>query len=176
MPITIKVDDVEYFDNETERFIYIEGGKFTFEHSLVSLSKWEAIWRVPFLTAELSGEQLTSYLTCMCYDNDFYAHHLTSDVVRTLTEYIGTTPSATTIQNGSNNKSTSVMTSEVIYSIMVAARVPFECQHWNLNRLLILLGVISENNSEKKPMTQQEILEQNRRLNAERQEKYNTKG
>ena len=81
-------------------------------------------------------------------------------------------PTATVInpvEKPSNNGM--VMTSEVIYAYMANARVPFECDTWNIHRLLTLLGVIGEFNAPKKKKSTSQILDDYDRINNERQEK-----
>ena len=60
------------------------------------------------------------------------------------------------------------MTSEVIYAYMANARIPFECETWNLHRLLTLLNVIGELNAPKKKQTESQTLAEYDRINQER--------
>ena len=67
------------------------------------------------------------------------------------------------------------MTSEVIYAVMVETGIPFECQDWHINRLLMLLNVLDLRANPKK-MSRNEIYKQNTDLNEQRKARYNTKG
>lgn len=175
--ITITISDIELYDNTSEQFVTATGGTFRFEHSLDAIAKWEAKWKLPFLSTKLTNAQLNEYYLMMCLDKGFGKQHLIPEVVEKLTEYMNDAYTATTIQNDNNSPSSQkVMTCEVIYALMVAAHVPFECSGWNINRLMTLLRVISIQSEEPKKMSPQEVLEQNRRLNEERKLKYNTKG
>lgn len=177
--IEIHIPQIEYYDNEKEEFIYLEGGTFTFEHSLASISEWESKWRLPFFNTNLNMEHLTDYFKHMCLEEHFTDLHITHDVIDRLTAYINEEPTATTFQNENNSKkkgNNKVLTSEVIYSMMVTAQVPFEADRWNVYRLLALLRVISVNNQPAKKMRTQEVLQQNAKLNAERKKKHNTRG
>ena len=174
--ITITISDIELYDNSKEEFTTKKGGSFRFEHSLIALSKWESKWKVPFLATKLNNAQTMSYLEMMCLDKGFTRDHLTPEVVEELTEYMEDTHTATIISGSDNDKPGPIMTSEVLYAYMVTAGVPFECAKWNINRLIMLLNVISKQQSPPKKMSNSEILQQNARLNAERKAKLKTKG
>lgn len=45
--LTIKIPDMEYFDEESQEFVSIKGRILELEHSLISISKWEAKWHKP---------------------------------------------------------------------------------------------------------------------------------
>ena len=173
--ITITISDIELYDNTSEEFVTAKGGVFRFEHSLESITKWESEWEIPFLNAKLTNAQLMHYYQLMCVDEGLTREHITPQVVEALSEYMGKTQTATTFQNEGKGDSR-IMTSEVIYAMMAAAQVPFECERWNIHKLLVLLRVISANNAPPKKMSRDEILAQNARLNRERKAKMNTKG
>ena len=58
---------------------------------------------------------------------------------------------------------------------MIALGIPFECEKWHLNRLMTLIRVVSTKSAPPKTMSKDEILAQQRRLNAERKARLNTK-
>lgn len=180
MILTLEIPDVELFDARTQTFINVPGGVFRFEHSLWTISKWEYKWHVSYLYSlqnkTITPEQEIDYFLCMCLDDGLQEEHLTNNVLKQLYEYIQNPASATVIksnQNGGNNK---ITTSETLYGLMTMSAIPFECEHWHLNRLLMLLQVVADYHSPKKKMTREEVLSQNAKLNAERKAKYNTKG
>ena len=182
--ITITTSHTELFDSEKEEFIIIPEQTFRFEHSLHAIAQWEAKYKVPYMLAVdpksecyWNTEQQLDYFKFMCVTPGFTEQHATYDVIEKLSNYISDPATATTIsnQNGSSG-SGSIMTSESIYALMVVGNIPFECEYWNFNRLIVLINVVASHHAPKKKMTRQEIFEQNRRLNEERKQKYNTKG
>ena len=50
--LEINVGPIELWDEKNEEFIQIKGGKLVLEHSLVSMSKWEAKWMKTFLSSK----------------------------------------------------------------------------------------------------------------------------
>jgi hypothetical protein len=69
-----------------------------------------------------------------------------------------------------------IITAEVIYYWMVAHSIPFECQHWHINRLLTLIRVCNEKSQPEKELTPSEIAARNRRINEERRSELKSRG
>ena len=70
-----------------------------------------------------------------------------------------------------------IITSEVIYSWMVSLGIPFECEKWHINRLMVLIHMCSlDQNGGGKKMSRKDIYSQNRALNAARRQKLGTRG
>src|SRR5699024_12037141 len=63
--------------------------------------------------------------------------------------------------------------------MMFSNQIDISCEHWNLNRLLVLLKVFSEKAKESDPnrkkMSQADIIARNRQLNEARKKKLNTR-
>ena len=56
----------EHWDEKKQEFVYNKEVSLQLEHSLVSLSKWEAKWKKPYLSREpLSYEETVDYIRCM---------------------------------------------------------------------------------------------------------------
>ena len=100
---------------------------------------------------------------------------LNAEHYKAIQDYMDDPMTATTINRRNQSKKREVIPAEVIYYWMIALNIPFECQKWHLNRLLMLVDVVSlKNNPEK--MSKSDILRSNRELNAARRKRLNTKG
>lgn len=179
--LQITVPAIEMFDEVNQEFIQTKEQTLQLEHSLVSLSKWEAKWNKAFLTKEeKSAEETLDYVRCMTItknvDPSVYSR-LSKENIQQINDYIGAPMTATHIPKGKNtglNRET--VTSELIYYWMVALNIPFECQKWHLNRLITLIEVCNIKSQPPKKMSKREIASRNAALNAARKRKLNTKG
>ena len=176
--IKLHLEDATFFDETTNEFTTVAGGDYTFEHSLKAIADWESRWRKPFLINEKkTTEQLLDYYIDMAVGPKPNPYLFTPDAINALNQYISDSPTATRItskESGAQNHS--YVTSESLYAMMAMGGVPFECDTWNINRLVILLQVISERSKPQKKMSARQILAQNRKLNEERRRKMKTKG
>lgn len=61
--LEITVPGAEWYDERTELFCYTKETTLRLEHSLISLSKWESKWNVPFYADEpaKTPEMMTDY-------------------------------------------------------------------------------------------------------------------
>ncbi len=182
MPIEITIPELEDWDEAKREFI-IREPKITLklEHSLVSISKWESKWHKAFLgRAEKTNEEVLDYIKCMTLTqnvNDNVYLRLTADNISDISKYIEDPHTATVIRDDSNSpKSREIPTSELIYYWMITLNIPVEFQKWHLNRLLTLIRVCNFKNSPPKKMSQSDIMERNRALNAARRERLHSKG
>lgn len=185
--LTINVTPKEAFDEKTNTFTKTEGCTLCLEHSLVSISKWEAKWHKPFLgDSQKTDEELKSYIKCMTITQkvkDEVYETLSSSELKTINDYIGDSMTATTFSNrrqveGQATRKSEIITSELIYYWMVAYQIPFECQRWHLNRLLTLIKICSIKNDTGKnnKMSKKAILSNNAALNAARRKQSGSKG
>ncbi len=178
--LTLTVPMKEYFNDATSEFVTVPGRTLRLEHSLVSVSKWESKWEKPFLSREpMSRAESLDYIRCMTLDEDvdprvYWA--LDADMVKQIERYIEAPMTATKIEETHPGSGGSVLTAEVIYYYMVALHIPFSCESWHLNRLLTLIRVCNEKNRPAKPMTQREIMQQNRKLNEKRRRALRSRG
>lgn len=179
---TIIIPASEAYDEENEKFVEIKEQKLVLEHSLVSISKWESKWKKPFITdKEKTLEELQDYIRCMTLtqnvDEKVYKF-IPPNIMNEVIEYMNDPMSATWFSdvNKHNGRNGEVITSELIYYWMTAANIPIECQKWHLNRLMTLIRIAGEKNQAPKKMSKNDILKQNKSLNAMRRAKAKSRG
>lgn len=180
--LRIKVPAHEVYDESKNEFVEIKEQTLIMEHSLISISKWEAKWHKPYLSnSEKTSEEVFDYLRCMTIqpsnvDSNVY-RCLTSENVEEISNYIKDPMTATTISHFGRTASREVLTSEVIYYYMIAQNIPVEFEKWHINRLITLIEVCAiKNNPKQKKMSRSEIAKQNRAINKARRAKYGTRG
>lgn len=180
--LSLEISDREVFDQEQEIFRPVNPVTLQFEHSLVSLSKWESKYEKPFLSdKQKTNEEVRDYIGMMLLTPDApsdFVSKLSTAQMNVLTDYISSKQTATWFKDSTNQRKSSqeVITAEVIYYWMVSLEIPFECQYWHLNRLMTLIKVINRKNAPKKKMSTADNIAQRRALNEARRKKYNTKG
>lgn len=176
----IFIKEKELWDEKNRIFINVKPQTITLEHSLVSVSKWESKWHVPFFSKEPKTSEMTmDYIKAMTITqnvNPNVYECLTSEDFKEITSYIEDPYTATTINDTREKPNREIITSELIYYWMIMWNIPFECQKWHINRLLTLIRVCSIKNQPEKKMSRSEILRQNSAINAARRKKWNTKG
>lgn len=181
--LRIVIPTTEFWDEKNNEFISVKGCELQLEHSLVSISKWESKWNRSFLSkVEKTNEETLDYIRCMTLTQnvnpEVYKCLTNADIVR-ISDYINAPMTAVHFFNDNDeNRHNRTITSEVIYSWMIALNIPFECQKWHLNRLLTLIRVcnIENNKSKKSKKSSREIASRNAALNAARRKQYNSKG
>ena len=183
--LQLRIEPKELWDEDKCEFFYIPQHTTTLnlEHSLISISKWEAKWKKAFLGREQkTPEQSLDYIRCMTLTpnvskNVYMA--LNNDHMKLVNDYIDDPMTATTFsqaQEARSGFSREIVTSELIYYWMTIHHIPMECQKWHLNRLLTLIKVCNIKQQKPKKMSQRAIYEQNRALNAKRRAALNSKG
>lgn len=180
--LTIVIPEEERWDETNEEFVYGKSYTLQLEHSLISLSKWEAKWHKPFMSKDgMTTEQTIDYIKCMTITQnvpDEVFNRLSDENYNDVIAYIESPMTATwfskTEEKGKINNEQ--VTSELIYYWMIALQIPFECQKWHINRLLTLIRVCTIKNQPPKKMSQAEIAKRNRELNEMRKKAMNTRG
>jgi hypothetical protein len=179
--LTITVGGNESYDEETQRISIVGGTLLQLEHSLVSLSKWEAIHEKPFLDdAAKTPEEVLSYVECMLV-GDFprgeILQQLSQENLEEINAYIDAKMSATWFSDVvPETRSSEKITSELIYYWLTVFNIPFACENWHLNRLFTLIRIANVKQAKPKKMSKAEVAQRNRELNARRKAQLGTKG
>lgn len=179
LTIQIPMSD-EFYDEGSNKFV-TPTQTIQLEHSLVTLAKWEAHFEKPFLSAEdKSAVETLWYIQAMCVTPDvppeaFYK--LSNANVEAINAYINGKQSATWFNENVNQRaSKEVITAEIIYYWMIALNIPFECEHWHLNRLFTLIKVNNQKNQPAQKMSRREMLEQRKAMNEQRRQQLGSRG
>jgi hypothetical protein len=179
--LTIIVPGVEMFDDKSQEFVTRDDVTLELEHSLASLSKWESKYERPFLgEIEKTNEEIFDYIKLMTVTPDVPEEvysKLSENNLTEINDYIESKMTATWFSEAPGApKSRDVITAELIYYWMIVFNIPFECEHWHLNRLFTLIRVCNIKQSKPKKMSRGEVAARNRELNAQRRAQLGTKG
>lgn len=182
--LELKLTKSEVYDEESSRFITQDETIVRLEHSLVTLSAWEAKYKKPYLSDHVkhkkTREETLDYIRIMVQDRlDFdIVSYLTDSQVKEISGYISDPHTATTVpqQKTTARINREVVTAELVYYWMVSLNIPFETQHWHLNRLITLIQVINHKNTPAKKTPASTLASQRRALNAQRKSQYGTNG
>jgi len=154
--LTLVLKPKEQFSEKTMKLTEIPMAEVKLEHSLLSISKWEAKWEVPFLTdTDRTPEQMMDYIFCMAIDPKYLnaLRYVDNEEVSAISAYINSKQTASTVKPPkSGNGPNQVITSELIYSWMAQYRIPYACEKWHLNRLLIhiaIMGALNDTDGKK---------------------------
>lgn len=166
------IPEGEFYDEALDKFISSGSCMLELEHSLFSMSKWEAFFHKPFLgRSQKTTDEILWYIKAMTLTetNDSTFDRLTSENMNAINDYINNPMTATTFSSEENRKATrEIITTELIYYWMCALSIPFETQYWHINRLLTLIKIANLKNSPQKKLSKAEIAQRNRALNRQR--------
>lgn len=180
--LEVIIPAIEGYDEDNNEFVILEPAySIQLEHSLASVSKWESKWCKPFYSKkEKTQEEVMDYIKCMTISQNVDSRvydRLTKDNIDKIIDYIEAPMTATTITDNRNNKkSREIVTAEIIYYWMISLNIPFECQYWHINKLLIQIQVCNIKNTPPKKMSKRDIFKHNAALNAAQKKKFNTRG
>lgn len=173
--LILTISPKELYDETRNEFIECPSVTLQLEHSLLSISKWEAKWKKPFMDKkEKTYEEFIDYVRCMTItpkvDPTVYLR-LTQKHFKAIDQYIHDPMTATTFHSWKQEKpGKKIITSELVYYWMVAAQIPWEAEKWHFNRLMTLIRIYGIENSNSK-MSKKDIYKQNRAMNAARHAK-----
>ena len=152
--LVIDMEEQEFFDSERQMFVYESPCTVRLEHSLISISRWEAKWHKPYLPSiyvpGIQGpEEELDYIRCMIIGktDEGIPRVLMTGYKQLIEDYISNPHSASTVhrigegQQGKLPRKT--ITSEIIYYWMLRFGIPLECDKWHFNRLLMLIDTFN---------------------------------
>lgn len=182
--LQITIPDKEFLNEETMEFFTVKGAKLTLEHSLISISKWESIRKRPFFSdEEMNLQDTIEYVKCMTLTQNvdpLVYSILTSDNIKQIQAYINDPMTATTINEANQyvkkNRKGKKFTSEEIYYYMVSFNIPFECEKWHINRLMMLIRICDIKSKPPKKMSKKASLDRINQLNESRKQALGTRG
>lgn len=161
--LKIIVPATQFWNEKEKKFVYSKESVLNLEHSLISISKWEARYHKPFFSKEKKTEsEVRYYIKCMTINtitDDKVYWALTADNFTDIDKYIHDPMTATTFSNKkkktkSKSKKTNdkrEMTSEYIYYLMIQYGIPHEYEKWHIERLIALIKLCDEENSKNDP-------------------------
>lgn len=151
MPIPIYVEPAELWDSGRRVFINTKPQTLILEHSLISISKWEAKHHKMWLeTKDKTGPELLDYIRCMTINSNvpettYYA--LTEKNMNDILAYMEDPMTASSVFIPPRPSRNEPVSSELIYYWMICYGIPFECEKWHINRLLMLIKICSKKSS-----------------------------
>lgn len=162
---------LEFVVATDERTVTLE-----FEHSLLSISKWEAKYKVPFMIdRQKTPTELVDYYQMMLVTPGFdkrLVYALGPEQLDMLADYINEQRTASSVPSEppkSGQKET--VTSELIYFWLTALRIPFQpTETWHISRLLMLVQITGYKQQPEKKRKPREVMADWREQN-ERQKK-----
>lgn len=153
-----------------------------FEHSLLSLSKWEEKHKKPFLaTASKKHEEMIDYFGDMLLnpeESPEIVYRLSPEQLDRLTDYINESRTASSVpEDKDSNGVPEIVTSELMYYWLVALEIPFHpVETWHVSRLSMLVKITSFKRQPAKKRNPKELLNDWASLNQRNKERFGTTG
>lgn len=151
-----------------------------FEHSLLSLSKWESKHQKPFLdSTPKKASEMIDYYMCMLLSPDVdptLVYRLEPEKLDLIGEYIAAPQSASFVPEEKSRGPAEIVTSELVYYWLVSLQIPFEVQTWHLSRVMMLVRMTTYKNSPPEKRNLRDVVRDMRSENERRKKMFNTKG
>lgn len=153
-----------------------------FEHSLLSLAKWESRHKKIFLSTEAkTTTEMVEYFEEMLISPPVreLVYLLSPEQLDELTNYVNETRTVSVvpdIEEHVNPFNRETVTSDLIYYWMVALQIPFDAEKWHLSRLLMLVRITNFKSQPPEKQDKMKVAQNWREINERRKAKYNTKG
>lgn len=138
----------------------------TFEHSLLSLSKWEAKFNKAFLGRDPKShdEWLEYYrmmLTSPEHDPDL-VYTLFPDQFDEILKYVNSTPGCTPPPKpdpDAPRHTGELVTSDIVYMRMTLLRIPWQpAETWHFNRLMLQIALVADAQKPPKKESEKNLL------------------
>ena len=162
MPLSVYIPECELYDPKTEEFTTTKAAHLVMEHSLISISKWETKWKVPFIegpnpkSREKTEEMWLDYFRCMVISpkepDPMIFKALPMSVKQQIFNYINDPSTASSVRDDkSSSGPQEQVTSELVYFWMINYSVPAEYEKWHFNRLMMLIRICQRKTSGANP-------------------------
>ena len=181
--LTITVKGLEGWDEKNEVFVDEPSFQLHLEHSLTSLSKWEAKFEKAFLDDKQpkTEEEMLWYIRFMVISPEVTFEklsRLSAENFEEINQYIDSKQTATTFrQDPTKKRHPEKITAELIYYWMYANGIPTEWENRHLNQLFALVRIFSVKQSKSKPkQSRAEFAQWQREENARRRAANHTRG
>lgn len=188
--LRILVQKCEKYDEQTGRFYSLDNDvELKLEHSLISLYKWEAKHKKPFMGMEKTKGETIDYIRCMTINKDVDPKvymFLSDENITAVNAYIKDPMTATTISNAKwggdgdgpqpNRINNRPITAELLYYWMFELNIWPEFEKRHLNQLITLIKVCESERNGGKKLTPKEAAMRNMSLNAQRRAALGSKG
>lgn len=182
MKLELHINGMRSLNERTNEIVDVPDVDITLEHSLWTISKWEAKYHKSFLDSkDKTNAEMKDYISMMIVTPNvpkYIVNFLTSKDLDRINDYIKDPMTATTFREDPNQSSyhSERVTSELIYYWMIASNIPASFEHWHISRLLTLIRVCSVKNSPPKKRSARDIMASNAALNAQRRKALNSRG
>ena len=155
----INVPGTKLFNEQTLKFTIIPDTGLKLEHSLYSIAEWEKRWKIPFIESDnpylkkkewaKTEENMRDYIRCMTINkgvDPMVYNCLSQENMAQIRDYMAD-PMSASFFNDDKTKSkhdNHAITSEYIYAQMATLGIPFECDKWHFNRLMNLVRMCNQ--------------------------------
>lgn len=188
--LRLVIDQVELFDERTGEFIYPEPVTLEMEHSLYAMAQWEAKHHKPFWVTRKdetrTNEEMIDYFKFMTITKnvnpEVYCWFGKKEFDAILA-YMEDPMTATWFSNQNEKEKQQkqygprkAITNELIYATMVELEIPFECEHWHINRLMTLIKVLQERQKPPTKYSRKETMSRYSSLNKQRRALMGSRG
>jgi hypothetical protein len=167
--------ELKVYDGESEVVLQ-------FEHSLLSLSKWESKHKKPFLATPVKKhEEMIDYFQDMLLSpvSPEIVYRLDPEQLDQLSNYINEVRTASTVPKDAEPRLGVVetVTSELIYFWLVVLEIPFHpVETWHLSRATMLIEITNFKKQPPKKRDPKEVLRDWATMNRQNKERFGTKG